>query len=73
MRTVYDIIEDYKEELSDLLESKTVIDPALFWAGKMSRLVHSVYILPIANIGNTVELLHKVSEEYDNVIFKRAK
>lgn len=73
MRSIYDTISDYREELKVYLQDNTVKDPALFWAGKMSILVHSIYLLPLANIGNIMELLHRVSEEYDDIIFKRVK
>ncbi len=48
-------------------------DKALFWAGKMSNLINYLETCYPSEISRNVELLVFCKEEYDKIIFERAK
>ncbi len=48
-------------------------DKALFWAGKMSSLISDLETCYPLGISRNVELMVFCKEEYDKIIFERAK
>lgn len=74
MKTQYDFFDEYRKELKRYLEDGTVKDPAVFWSGRMSQLVKVVCNTPIVKMHSyTFELLDLVRQEYDEIMFSRAK
>ena len=70
----YDYMEEYRQELKNLLEDNEENDPALYWAGKMSHLVWSVLNDPLIRMHPIKpKLLDLVRQEYDKEIFGRMK
>lgn len=72
-KTVSEIINEYKKDLKDSLESGIVKDPALFWAGRMSQLSYIVCRTSLGGLGNIISVLESVRQEYDQEIFSRIK
>lgn len=71
-REVTKRIEGYRKDLEKAIEERN-IDPALFWAGKMSQYITMMQNINIVNLSDNAQMLFAVRDEYDSVILGRVK
>ena len=76
MKIKYDwteLLQRYNEDLKKAMESKIVKDPALFWAGKMSDYIGLLEGSRPDSFSGFVDILVRLKQEYDSIIFGRVK
>lgn len=67
----YEYIKGKKMILADLLKSKTVKNPALFWSGLMATHIEIISKLPICErLWEEFELLRVCTDEYNRCIYE---
>ena len=63
-----EMMDEYQKELD-----KFNGDKALFWAGKMAQIIKIMTVCSPMQLSGYLEILDKVREKYDQIIFSRLK
>jgi hypothetical protein len=71
--TCQEYIAQEEESLQRWLVERPTADPALFWAGRMSRMIVMLSQGSALNISDTLEKALAVQCEYDTIVMSRVK
>lgn len=70
---IIEVIENWEKDLKFLISKDKIKDEALYWASKMTQLISILEHSSLVGISDKFELLCKVKNIYDQIIFSRVK